>query len=130
MVIMDSDASNQSNSINFEQKNTLLFLSFHIERSMASATTKGNECDVAEGHCHRFLANARRLGVETEKKTTSILEALDTYVTLRQRRGDLSGAVTFTKEAYNVVVETYDCVHPQVQQAAGMLIECLINIGD
>jgi hypothetical protein len=38
--------------------------------------------------------------------------------------------VTFGEEAYNVVVETYDCVYPQVQEAAGMLIGSLIHKGD
>jgi ATP/maltotriose-dependent transcriptional regulator MalT len=49
---------------------------------------------------------------------------------LRQKRGDYSGAVTFAEEAYNVAVIAYDPVHPQVQQAAGMLIACLIHNGD
>jgi tetratricopeptide (TPR) repeat protein len=130
MVIMDSDGSNQCNSLNLGQIDYLLKLSCQIEQSMALVTMKRNQFDVAEGHCHRCLANARRLGVEREDKTTLILEALITNITLRQRRGDHSGAVTFAEEAYNVVVIAYDPVHPQVQQAAGMLIESLIHKGD
>jgi hypothetical protein len=49
---------------------------------------------------------------------------------LRQHQGDFSGAVSFAEEAYNVCVDAYDPVHPQVQEAAGILINCLINKGD
>jgi hypothetical protein len=72
----------------------------------------------------------RRLGVEGEEKTSLIFRALETYIELRQRKCDFSGAATFAEEAYNVVVIAYDCVHPQVQEAAGMLISCQIQKGD
>jgi tetratricopeptide (TPR) repeat protein len=130
MVIMDSDASNQSNSLNSGQMDHLLKLSYHTERDMALVTMNRNQFDGAEGHSHRCLADARRLGVEGENKVTSIFEALIIYVELRQRQGDHSGAVTFAEEAYNVVVDAYDPVHRQVQQAAGMLINSLIQEGD
>jgi tetratricopeptide (TPR) repeat protein len=130
MVIIDSDASNQSNSLNSGQIDHLLKLSYHTERDMALVTMNRNQFDVAEGHSHRCLASARRLGVEGENKVTSIFEALIIYVELRQRQDDYSGAVTFAEEAYNVVVDAYDPVHRQVQQAAGMLIDSLIQEGD
>jgi tetratricopeptide (TPR) repeat protein len=47
---------------------------------------------------------------------------------LRSRQGNYSGAVEFAEEAYNFVVEAYDCVHPQVQEAANLLIESLIRV--
>jgi hypothetical protein len=98
---------------------------------MALLVTNRNEFDAAKGHCHRGLADAIRLGVEGEDKTTLILIALDTYVNLRQRQGDFSGAVTFAEEAYNNVVDAYDPIHPrQVQEAAGMLIFSMIQKGD
>jgi hypothetical protein len=56
--------------------------------------------------------------------------ALGVLVELRQRQGDYSGAVAFAEEAYNLVVDAYDPVHPEVQEAAGSLIECLIYKGD
>jgi tetratricopeptide (TPR) repeat protein len=49
---------------------------------------------------------------------------------LRQHQGDPSGAVIFAEEAYNLVVEAYDPVHFQVQEAAGRLVSCLIQQGD
>jgi hypothetical protein len=97
---------------------------------MAVVAMNRNQFDVAEGHCHRCLAHSRRLGIEGEDKTTSIFEALYFYVGLRNNQGDFSGAVSFAEEAYNVCVDAYDPVHPQVQEAAGMLIHSLIKQGD
>jgi tetratricopeptide (TPR) repeat protein len=59
-----------------------------------------------------------------------ICEALTYYSVLRQRQFDFPKAVYFAEEAYNLVVEAYDCVHLQVQEAAGVLIEILIAKGD
>jgi tetratricopeptide (TPR) repeat protein len=130
IAIMDSDANNPSNSLNLGQIDYLLKLSSNTERRMTTVTMGRNEIDVAEGHCHRCLAIARRLGVEGEDKISSTLGVLVTYINLRQKQGDYSGAVTFAEEAYNVAVIAYDPVHPQVQEAAGMLIHCLIYNGD
>jgi hypothetical protein len=38
--------------------------------------------------------------------------------------------VVLAEEAYNLLVEAYDCAHPEVQEAAGILISCLIEKGD
>jgi hypothetical protein len=130
MVTIDSNTTNQSNGLSFEETNYLLDESSIIEGKMASVAINRSQFDVAEGHCHRCLAHSRRLGVEGENKTTSIFEALRTYVTLRQHQGDFSSAVSFAEEAYNICVDAYDPVHPQVQQAAGMLITSLILQGD
>jgi hypothetical protein len=130
MVTIDSDATNKFNSLSFEQKNYLLERSSTIEGNMAMVAMSRNQFDVAEGHCHRRLAYSRKLGVEGEDITTSIFKALRTYVTLRQYQGEYPGAVSFAEEAYNVCVDAYDPVHPQVQQAAGMLISSLIFQGD
>jgi hypothetical protein len=59
-----------------------------------------------------------------------MFSALRTYCTLRQKQEDYSGALIFAEEAYNLVVEAYDPVHPQVQEAAGKLIIILIAKGD
>eukprot|EP00596_Hydrurales_sp_CCMP1899_P004127 CAMPEP_0119047778 /NCGR_PEP_ID=MMETSP1177-20130426/54908_1 /TAXON_ID=2985 /ORGANISM="Ochromonas sp, Strain CCMP1899" /LENGTH=245 /DNA_ID=CAMNT_0007022753 /DNA_START=731 /DNA_END=1468 /DNA_ORIENTATION=+ len=59
-----------------------------------------------------------------------IFRSLRTYVDLRRRLGDHSGAVTFAEEAYNVAVVAYDPAHPQVQEAAGLLTSCLTYKGD
>jgi ATP/maltotriose-dependent transcriptional regulator MalT len=38
--------------------------------------------------------------------------------------------VTFAEETYNLVVDAYDPVHPQAQEGASLLIDCLIKKGD
>jgi hypothetical protein len=38
--------------------------------------------------------------------------------------------LSFAEETYNVVVDTYNPVHPQVQESAGWLIGCLIQVDD
>jgi tetratricopeptide (TPR) repeat protein len=101
-----------------------------VEKNMAAVTMTRRQLDIAEGHCQRCLAYSRRYGLEGEKKITHILAALIIYCHLRQRQSDYSGAVAFAEEAYNLVVEAYDPVHPQVQEAAGVLIEVLIAKGD
>jgi hypothetical protein len=45
-------------------------------------------------------------------------------------QGDYAGALPSAEEAYNCVAVAYNPVHPQVQEAAGVLIECLICKGD
>jgi tetratricopeptide (TPR) repeat protein len=130
MVTINSDANNQSNGLSLAETNYLLDASSNVEGNMATVTINRSQFDVAEGHCHRRLAHSRKLGVEGEDKTTSIFEALRTYVILRQHQGDYSSAVSFAEEAYNVCVDANDPVHPQVQQAAGMLINSLIHKGD
>jgi tRNA A37 threonylcarbamoyladenosine dehydratase len=115
MVTIYSNSTNQSNSLSFEQTNYLLDLSCAIEGNMALIAISRNQFHVAEKYCHRCLIHSRKFGVEGDDKTTSIFEAFRTYVTLRQKQGDLSGAVSFSEEAYNFVVDAYDPVHPQVQ---------------
>jgi tetratricopeptide (TPR) repeat protein len=130
MDTIDSDATNQSNSLNSIETYRLLKQPYALERNMAILALSRNQYDIAERHCHRCLVNSRRFRVEGEDKTTSIFEALHVYVNLRRAQGDSSGAVTFAEEAYNLVVDAYDPVHPQVQEAASWLIESLIQQGD
>jgi hypothetical protein len=115
MVIIETDATNQSNSLSFEGTNHLLKSSIQIEKNMALVAINRELFDVAEGYCHRCLVNSRRLGVEGEEKITFIFEALSTYASLRQHQEDYFSAVTFAEEAYNLLVDAYDPVHLQVQ---------------
>jgi hypothetical protein len=83
---------------------------------MAINTMNRYELDIAEGHCLRCLAYSRRYGLEGEEKTAMIFTALRTYCNLWMMRSDASSALPFAEEAYNLVVEAYDCV----QEAAGL----------
>lgn len=49
---------------------------------------------------------------------------------LQRLKDDLFSAVQFAEESHNLVVEAYDCVHPQVQRAAAILINMLVAKGD
>jgi hypothetical protein len=130
LIQLDLDASNRIDSRNDHRVNYLLDKLYFVENNMANMTMDRNQLDIAEGHCQRCQAYSRRYGLEGEKKITNILAALITYCNLRQSQRDYSGAVAFAEEAYNLVVEAYDPVHPQVQEAAGVLIEVLIAKGD
>jgi hypothetical protein len=55
---------------------------------------------------------------------------LTSYSHLRIHQGDFVDALLLAEEAYNCVAVAYNPVHPQVQEAAGVLIECLVHKGD
>jgi tetratricopeptide (TPR) repeat protein len=131
LIHLDSDVfNNRINGFDNNHIDALLRGLIFTEGNMASLTMARRQYDIAEGHCQRYLAYSRRYTLEGEEKTTFIFEALRTYCTFRDCQGDDSGAVLFAEEAYNFVVEAYDPVHPQVQEAAGTLIHILIKKGD
>jgi tetratricopeptide (TPR) repeat protein len=130
LIQLDLDASNRTDSYNDHRIDNILNKLCSAEQKMANVTMNRRQLDIAEGHCQRCLAYSKRYGLEGEKKITNILAALITYCSLRQIQGDYSGAVAFAEDAYNLVVEAYDPVHPQVQEAAGVLIEVLNRKGD
>jgi tetratricopeptide (TPR) repeat protein len=126
LIQLDLHASNRMDTrMNDVQEKLIL-----TEHNMASLTIIINQLDIAEAHCQRSLAYSRRYGLEGEEKTTNILAALKLYCNLRQMQFNDSSAVSFAEEAYNLVVEADDPVHPQVQEAAGILIRILIAKGD
>jgi hypothetical protein len=128
---LDLNASNGIDSLNEDQMNYLVKQLYYTEHNMAAIATHRRQFDLAEGHCQRCLAYSRRYGLEgEEKKITMIFGALKVCCSLRERQGNYSDALSFAEECYNLVVEAYDPVHPQVQEAAGVLIEILISKGD
>jgi tetratricopeptide (TPR) repeat protein len=130
VINLDSGSSNGIDSLSKDQVNKLLDELIYTEQNMAKVTGNRRQFDVMEGHCQRCLVYSRRYELEGEKKTTMIFDALRAYVTLRQQQDNLSDALTFAEKCYNLVVEAYDPVHPQVQEAAGILIHILISKGD
>jgi hypothetical protein len=126
LIQLNLDASNRIDSRNDHQMNQLLQQLFYTENNMSVVTSN----DMAEGHCQRALAYSKRFGLEGEEKITMMFKALCSYSTLRQHQGNLSLALSFAEEAYNLVVEAYDPVHFQVQVAAGILIDILIRKGN
>jgi tetratricopeptide (TPR) repeat protein len=89
-----------------------------------------NQFVIAENHCQRAVSYARRYNEEGETKTTLLVDALTSYCHQQIYQGDFEGALPLAEEAYNCVAVAYNPVHPQVQEAAGVLIECLIHKGD
>jgi hypothetical protein len=126
LIQLDLDGSNRMDT----RINYIMEKLFVTEHNMAALTINIYQLDIAEGHCQRCLAYSRRYGLEGEEKITNIFAALSSYCTLRERQRDYSGALIFAEEAYNLVVEAYNPVHPQLQEAAGILIHILIAKGD
>jgi hypothetical protein len=132
----DSNASSRSRGIapssrlDEGQTDTLLNYLFCTENNIATIAINTKQFNIAEGHCQQSLAHSRRMRVEGVQKTTSMFYAIRTYCQLRFHQGNFSDAVLFAEEGYNLVVEAYDPVHPQVQEAAGLLIKMLIRKGD
>jgi tetratricopeptide (TPR) repeat protein len=127
---LDSDAGNRISSLNEGQMNYLKQHLTQSEQNLAISTVERMRFDLAEGHCQRCLAYSRRFWLDGEMKNTCIFEALRAYIDLREWQENYFDAVTFVEESYNLVVEAYDCVHPQVQEAAGVMISILIKKGD
>jgi hypothetical protein len=130
VINLDSDASNGMDSLNERQINYFVEQLYYTEHNMAKITMNKRQFDLAEGHCQRCLAYSRRYGLEGEEKITMIFQSLRLCCSLQERQGNYLDAVTFAEECYNLVVEAYDPVHPQVQEAAGVLIHILISKGD
>jgi hypothetical protein len=130
MTNLDSDPSEGTNILSNEQQNSLLWQLHCTEQNMAVIAINRRQFDLAEGHCQRCLAYSRRYGSEGEEKITMIFQALKLCCSLQDYQVNYSDAIFFAEECYNLVVEAYDPVHPQVQEAAGVLIEVLIRKGD
>jgi tetratricopeptide (TPR) repeat protein len=130
MINLDSDVSSGIDSLNEDQMNYLVQQLYYTEHSMAAITMNRRQFDLAEGHSQRCLGYSRRYGLEGEEKITMMFDALKLCCSLQDHQDNYSDAVTFAEECYNLVVEAYDPVHPQVQEAAGVLINILIRKGE
>jgi hypothetical protein len=126
----DSDSTDQIDSLDKDQINYLLEELFSTEHALFLVCINRNWLEKAEEHIKRCVSYSRNFLIEGEQKITMKLDSLHSYVDLRSRQCNHSGAVAFAEEAYNILVVAYDCVHPQVQTAAGKLISCLIEKGD
>jgi hypothetical protein len=112
---LESDISDGIGSDSVKNMEFLLEELQFSEHAMFSIAVYKNQFDEAEGHCQRCLTYSKRLGASGETKTTCMFKAICAFSWLRRRQGDYSAAVIFAEEAYNLVVEAYDPVHPQVQ---------------
>jgi hypothetical protein len=85
---------------------------------------------LVETHCQRGLSYARLYEGTEDKKTDLLCGALRIFYHLRMLERNHADALIFAEGAYNCVTVAYNPVHPEVQSAARLLIECLTLKGD
>jgi tetratricopeptide (TPR) repeat protein len=127
---VDLDAANQVNSLSKDQIDEILEIFSVTEQSISSIHTHRSQFILSESHCQRALSCAQRYNEEGETKTTLLLNAFTSYCNLMIAQSDFAGALPFAEEGYNCVAIAYNPVHPQVQEAAGTLIDCLMHKGE
>jgi tetratricopeptide (TPR) repeat protein len=108
---------------------TLLFFT-QTERKMGAIYKHRNEFNLAEDYCQRALTYARQFESEEELETSLLYSALMGLYDIYRNQGNYDEALIYVEEAYNCVAVAYNPVHPQVQEAASWLIECLGDKGD
>jgi tetratricopeptide (TPR) repeat protein len=129
-LCVDLDAVNRVDILNKDQINEILELLSITEQNLAVIHTNKSQFVIAENHYKRALSFARRYNEEGETKTTLLFKVLTSYCILQMTQSNFTDAKILAEEAYNCVAVAYDPVHPQVQEAAGVLIDCLIDKGD
>jgi tetratricopeptide (TPR) repeat protein len=127
---LDLNRPSHIGSLDKDQINHTLMLFSQTERNMAEICTDRNQFDRAEKHSQQALSYAKLFEGKEEDKADVVCSALKTFYELRRDRGNYDEALIFAEEAYNHVAIAYNPVHPEVQKAASMLIECLICKGD
>jgi hypothetical protein len=110
IVYFDSNVHDRSDSLSKDQLEYLLQQLCILEHRMARITMVRSQYDVSEGHCQRCLSYSRRMGIEGEKKTFAIFNALSTYVTLRQQQSDDTGAVRYIVLCTRIKVHCYHSI--------------------
>jgi hypothetical protein len=127
---LDSNSTATTNSITKDQVNVISFLSASVENKIAIIHMHRNQFNIAETYCQRGLSHARLYEGTEDKKTDLLCGALRTFYQLRMLEGNHANALTFAEETYNCSAVAYNPVHPKVQNAASILIECLTYTGD
>jgi hypothetical protein len=135
-IYLDTNPTNQSNSLvcNNEMPlcnckiNTLLDYTSQANRTIGSYYVHKSQANLANSHLKLALSYARLYEGKVEDKARVLCLALwanaENRMSLEDRGRD------FAEEAYNCVAIAYNPVHPEVQKAAAVLIECLNRKGD
>jgi hypothetical protein len=127
---LDSNQISQIDNLDKYQTNSLLDLLSQTERNIGITLRKRNEFELSESYCQQALSHARLYEGTEEKKTNILCSVLRALYDLRGIQSNFIDALPFAEEAYDLVAIAYNPVHPKVQEAAGMLIECLMHKGD
>jgi hypothetical protein len=127
---LDSNSTGPIDNITKDQMNEILMLSAGVENNLAIIYMNRSQFNLVETHCQRGLFYARVYEGIEDKKTDLLCEALTRFRDFRSLEGNHADALPFAEEAYNCAAVAYNPVHPKVQNAASMLIECLSCKGD
>jgi tetratricopeptide (TPR) repeat protein len=127
---LDLNHASHISSLGKEQISEILMYLSQTDRNVAVIYRRRNQYDLAEIHYQQALSYAKLFEGKEEDKTNLVCRALGSFYQLRRDQTNYDEALTFAEEAYNCVAIAYNPVHPEVQKAASMLIECLICKGD
>jgi tetratricopeptide (TPR) repeat protein len=127
---LDVSSSSHIGSLDEDQINHTLFHFSLTEWNIARVYIRRNQFDLAENHCQQALIFAKLYEGKEEDKTYLVYKALQRSYELHSNQGNYDEALVFAEEAYNCVAIAYNPVHPEVQDAASLLIECLIFKGN
>jgi hypothetical protein len=102
------------------------------ERSIGGIYQFKTKLDMAENFCRRTLCNARlfnekKVADTSNVRTDLLCQALKACSDVQVSQRKFVEAIVFAEEAYDCVAMAFDPVHPEVQDAASTLIECLIK---
>jgi hypothetical protein len=127
---IDLDSTGQIDNLDKDQINIVLNLLSITEYNIAIKLIFRNEFILAEIYCQEALPHARLYDGTDKIKTDLVFDALLAYYGHRTFQGNYVDALPFAEVASNLFAIAYYPVHPKVQQAARMLIQCLIHKGD
>jgi hypothetical protein len=127
---LDSNSSATINSMTKDQVNRISFLSALVENEIAIIYMYRSQFNLVETHCQRSLSYARLYEGTEDKKADLLCKALNTCYGLRRSEKDYADALIYAEEAYDCAAVAYNPVHPKVQNASSLLIECLTIQGD
>jgi tetratricopeptide (TPR) repeat protein len=127
---LDSSSNSRIDSLKKGQIDFLLVSLSTTERNIGMIFMRRNKFELAESNCQQALSHARLYEGKEEKKTDILCSVLRALYDIRANQLNFVDALPFAEEAYNLAAIAYNHVHPKVQTAAGMLIECLVHNGD
>jgi hypothetical protein len=77
-----------------------------------------------------MLYYSKRFDDDDFDKTNKLSKALGTLVVIMYNKGDFKKAKKLAEDMYNLVAIAYNPSHPEVQEAAALLIRTLFRTGD
>eukprot|EP00596_Hydrurales_sp_CCMP1899_P005372 CAMPEP_0119046044 /NCGR_PEP_ID=MMETSP1177-20130426/44045_1 /TAXON_ID=2985 /ORGANISM="Ochromonas sp, Strain CCMP1899" /LENGTH=421 /DNA_ID=CAMNT_0007018647 /DNA_START=219 /DNA_END=1484 /DNA_ORIENTATION=+ len=97
----------------------------HTEANIANIYRSRYQYKLSENHCELAIAYAKRYVKEDKNKTDLLYQAYGAYSATKLNQFKYAEAATLAEECYNIVAIAYNPVHPDVQRAASILIQCL-----